>query len=138
MPRTWRCRKCKHDNPRTASRRCGGCGEETKPKPRLTPRQRTKAAMDYDAFARLSQLIHGGELGACGMCRRMPREGEDRFHRETDAKTGAPQGIACARCNKETLRQNSLEALRQAVAYRERVLRYQTEAGAENDAATLR
>jgi hypothetical protein len=120
MRRYWTCRKCGHRNDRTASRKCVGCGGLTKPKLRVPKHAETLRDTPYDRFAQLSVEIHGGEYEACGVCGKLKPEthkhDRDHDHREIRAR-----GLACVRCNRELLRNTTLEEARLVVAYLERV-----------------
>lgn len=119
--RSWTCPKCKRKNEvRTSSRTCQyGCGA-TKPKKRVPAKNLVLRDLGYEDWAALSVMIHGGELYACGVCQRPPKErrNNDRDH---DHRTGEARGLACPRCNKELLRHSTLEEARAVVAYLERV-----------------
>ena len=102
--RYWSCRKCSHRNERTASKRCTGCGEETKPKKRVPKHAEVLRDTPYEAYAELSQLIHGGELHNCAVCGRAPTKVK-RHDRDHDHRiVGRARGIACSYCNRERLR----------------------------------
>jgi hypothetical protein len=74
--------------------------------------------------------IHGGDdynlshgfliKETCGVCGRKPSETR-RHDRDHDHRTGKPRGLACFRCNRELLRNTTLEEARLVVAYLERV-----------------
>lgn len=120
MTRFWTCRKCSFRNERTASRKCQGCGEQTKPKARVPKHAETLRDHSYDHYARLSRIIHGGEPEACAVCGKP--KGDNRKHdRDHDHKTGNPRGLACVYCNRELLRHADLEQARAVVRYLERV-----------------
>jgi hypothetical protein len=124
--RYWTCRKCKHRNERSSSRKCAGCLELTKPKLRVPKHAETLRDDPYEVYEELSARIHGTEPGACGCCRR-ERVETRRHDRDHDHFTGKPRGLACTRCNKELLRNATLESARAVVAYLERVeARYAT------------
>lgn len=117
--RYWTCRKCSHRNERTASRKCLGCGEQTKPKARVPQHALVHRDTPYEKYAKLSLLIHGGDPESCGVCGRP--KGENRKHdRDHDHRTGNPRGLACVRCNRELLRNSTLQEARAVVAYLER------------------
>lgn len=117
--KSWTCPVCKRKNEaRTSSRTCAyGCGA-TKPAAKLNPL--TKPVDPYHVYELLSVEIHGGEVGACGVCGRPPKESRNN-DRDHDHRTGKPRGLACPRCNKELLRHSTLEEARAVVAYLERV-----------------
>jgi hypothetical protein len=118
--KTWLCPKCSTRNEvRTSSRKCSGCKGLTKPKRRVPAHARVLRDTPYERAAELSLEIHGGELEACGCCRKP--KGEHRRHdRDHDHRTGQLRGLACFHCNRELLRGATLESLRAAVAYLER------------------
>lgn len=121
--RYWSCRRCKHRNERTSSRKCQGCGELTKPKTRVPKHAETLRDTTYEQYETLSYEIHGRftELGACGVCGRHRGESGRRHDRDHDHRTGLARGLACVRCNRELLRNSTLEEARAVVAYLERV-----------------
>ena len=118
----WSCRKCGFRNKRTASRKCQGCGDLTKPKRRVPKHAEVLRDTSYEKWEQLSYEIHGkaAELGACGVCGRQPGENR-RCDRDHDHRTGRVRGLACVRCNRELLRNSTLEEARAVVAYLERV-----------------
>lgn len=79
--------------------------------------------MPYEEWAEFSVLVHGGELDHCAVCQRAPIKIR-RWDRDHDHRTGKARGIACVRCNRELLRNTTLEEARLVVAYLERVERY--------------
>lgn len=122
--RYWTCPKCSHRNEhRTSSRKCVNCAELTKPKRRVPKHAEVLRDLSYTEAARLSQLIHGGELGACGYCQRPKPEGRNH-DRDHDHRTGAFRGLACFTCNRERLRGHTLETMRAGVAFLERAEAY--------------
>lgn len=119
----WTCPKCKHRNER-AHRKCRGEGcTARRPKKRVPPHARTLRDDSYEYYEQLSVQIHGGELGACGYCRK-PKPEHGRHERDHDHKTGKPRGLACFQCNHHRLRLHTLETMRGGVAYLERVEAY--------------
>lgn len=120
-PPYWTCRKCGYRNVR-AHRLCRGpeCTAK-RPKPRVPKHARVLQETSYDEAARLSQAMHGGELGACAVCCR-PRGGRNH-DRDHDHRTGAFRGLACWKCNRELLRGHTVETLRACLAYLERAER---------------
>ena len=118
--RYWTCPKCGTRNPvRTSSRKCGGCNENTKRKRRVPAHAQVLLDLSFDEAERLSQIMHGGELGACGNCGR-PKPESGHHDRDHDHRTGLFRGMACFTCNRERLRGHTLETLRACVAYLER------------------
>jgi hypothetical protein len=119
--KTWLCPKCGARNEhRTSSRKCQECEQLTKPKRRVPLHARTLRDDSYETYAVLSNSIHGGENEACGVCGKP--KGETRRHdRDHDHRTGRPRGLACWFCNRELLRNATLEQARAVVAYLERV-----------------
>jgi hypothetical protein len=118
--RYWSCRKCKHRNERTSSRRCQGCGELTKPKPRVPKHAATLRDDSYETYVELNALIHGVTDESCAVCRR-PRHEAMRHHRDHDHVTGNPRGLACFQCNSLMPRLLTLERAELIVAYLRRV-----------------
>lgn len=115
----WTCRKCSFRNKRTSSRKCGQCGELTKPKRRVPPHAIVLRDTSYNLWERESQRLHGGDLGACGVCGK-PKPENRRHDRDHDHRTGKLRGLACVRCNRDLLRNATLEEARAVVAYLER------------------
>jgi DNA-directed RNA polymerase subunit RPC12/RpoP len=128
------CPKCSHRNDRTGGRRkCENC-REALPKRRVPKHAEILRDLSYEVWAELSAEIHGGELHSCGVCRR-PLPAESRKHdRDHDHRTGLPRGLACVRCNRELLRNSTLEEARAVVAYLERSESYYAKESA-SDAA---
>jgi hypothetical protein len=125
MRRYVTCTKCGHRNDREGGRRkCEAC-RELLPKRRVPKHAVVLRDTPYEAFAKLSYEIHGSnaEWDACGVCGR--HAGENRRHdRDHDHRTGLARGLACVRCNRELLRNSTLEEARAVVAYLERVEAY--------------
>ena len=111
---------CGHRNDRTGGRRkCERC-KTALPKRRVPKHAEVLRDTPYAKFALLSVEIHGGDLDACGCCGRPM--GENRRHdRDHDHRTRLARGLACVRCNRELLRNATLEEARLVVAYLERV-----------------
>ena len=82
--------------------------------------------MSYAECERVSQLIHGGELGACGYCKKPKPEGR-RHDRDHDHATGQFRGLACFICNRERLRHHTRKTLLAGVVYLDRVEAYYSE-----------
>jgi len=104
-----------HRNDRTGGRRkCSfpGCGA-TLPKRRVPKHAETLRDDNYGKYSLLALDIHGGEPDACGVCGK-PKPESRRHDRDHDHRT-------CTRCNKELLRNATLEETRAVVAYLERV-----------------
>lgn len=118
--RPWLCTKCGAKNEwRGSSRKCGSCASPVGRRKRRVPKHaEVLRDTSYDHAAIESQRIHGGELGACGVCGR-PR-GERNHDRDHDHRTGQLRGLACWRCNRELLRGHTAETLRACLAYLER------------------
>lgn len=133
--RYWTC-KCGYRNEhRTSSRKCQGCGEQTKPKRRVPAHAKVLRDTPFERWAALSVEIHGGELYACGVCGRPIGENR-RPDRDHDHRTGQARGLACVRCNRELLRHSSLEEARAVVAYLERVEAFYGAAGSTGEEPT--
>jgi hypothetical protein len=113
------CRACGFRNDRTGGRRkCASCAKPL-PKRRVPKHAEVLRDTSYEKFESLSVAIHGGEPGACGVCRKPKPEGR-RHDRDHDHRTGLARGLACVRCNRELLRNATLEEARAVVAYLER------------------
>lgn len=114
------CPKCAHRNDRTGGRRkCENCAANL-PKRRVPKHAETLRDTPYARFAALSVQIHSTDLGSCGVCGRA--QTDTRKHdRDHDHRTGYARGLACVRCNRELLRNSTLEEARRVVAYLERV-----------------
>lgn len=91
----WTCKKCSHRNQRTASRKCQGCGEQTKPKVRMPKHAEVLRGDTYPLFVKAAQEIHGVTDESCCVCGK-PRGQERRHDRDHDHVTGQPRGLACA------------------------------------------
>jgi hypothetical protein len=116
--RTWTCQrvksgtKCGHLNP-GRKRKCEQCG---KPRP-ARKRPAHFAALDepYETFV----LVNGGEH--CGICGKVPSEGQNRLSRDHDHATGKPRGLLCWGHNLGLKRfHDNPDELRAAVTYLER------------------
>jgi hypothetical protein len=118
------CPKCSHRNDRTGGRRkCENCRERL-PKRRVPSHAKVLRDLGYQGWAELSVEIHGGDLHSCAVCRRqLPAEAR-KHDRDHDHRTGLPRGLACVRCNRELLRNTTLEEARNVVAYLERANAY--------------
>ena len=133
----WTCRRCGFRNLR-AHVKCRGIVRDImglglsepcsgrRPKPRVPKHAEVLRDLRYDEAARLSQLIHGGELGACAYCRKPKPEGR-RHDRDHDHHSGEFRGLACFHCNREKLRHHTLETMRAGVGSFERVEAYYSE-----------
>jgi hypothetical protein len=118
--RGWTCRKCSHLNERRYVK-CRGEGcEGRRPKPRVAPHARVLRDTSYQEAETLSQALHGGERGSCGVCGR-PR-GERNHDRDHDHRTGTFRGLACWKCNRELLRGHTRETLLACLAYLDRAV----------------
>lgn len=96
--RYWTCRKCSYRNEhRTSSRRCQGCGEQTKPKPRVPGHARVLQGDTYPLFVKAAREIHGVTDESCCVCGK-PRSQDrrnDRDHFHRGPYKGLPRGLAC-------------------------------------------
>jgi len=127
--RYWTC-KCGHRNEATRSRKCGGCGELSRPKKRVAPHARILRDRPYEWWEDLSLKIHGGERGACGYCRK-PKPEDGKHERDHDHATGLPRGLACFRCNHHRLRLHTLETMEDGAAYLRRAKEFHADTGQE-------
>jgi Recombination endonuclease VII len=117
------CPKCGFRNDRTGGRRkCSNCLSQL-PKRRVPIHARTLRDDSYERYCEISSHIHGTEPESCCVCGR-PRPENRRHDRDHDHRTGYPRGLACVRCNRELLRNSTLEEARLVVAYLERVESY--------------
>jgi hypothetical protein len=115
----WICRGCGYRNERAVVK-CRGEGcQRRRPKKRIPKHAEVLRDMSYEAWELLSQQLHGGELGACGVCRK-PKPEHGRHERDHDHRTGKPRGLACFVCNHHLLRLHTVETLRACLAYMER------------------
>lgn len=94
MRRYWTCRKCKHRNERTSSRKCQGCGELTKPKTRRAAHKEALRGDTYPLFVQIARDVHGVTDESCCVCGK-PRSQERRHDRDHDHRTGQARGLAC-------------------------------------------
>lgn len=117
------CTQCSHRNDRIGGRRkCVKCGAPF-PKRRIPRHARTLRDDSYERYVELNQAMHGEFLSDPENCYVCDREkGENRRHdRDHDHRTGLPRGLACVRCNRELLRNSTLDEARLVVAALERV-----------------
>jgi hypothetical protein len=128
--RYWTCPKCAHRNEATRSRKCVNCRELSRPKKRVPPHARTLRDDTYQDYLFVNENVHG-KWDACGVCGKPKpehrRHDRDHDHRAGSIAYGKPRGLACTRCNKELLRNATLEEARRVVAYLERVEAYYRE-----------
>ena len=121
--RYWTCPRCKYrQEHRTSSRKCVNCQETTKPKRRVPAHAVVLRDLSFPEAEKLSQAMHGGELGACAVCGR-PKPETGHHDRDHDHRTGAFRGMACFVCNRERLRGHTRETLTACLAYLERAAR---------------
>jgi hypothetical protein len=114
------CPKCSHRNERAGGRtKCQGCAS-TLPKRRVPKHAETLRDTSYVDYSMLSMRIHGTGAECCGVCGR-EKSDTRRHDRDHDHRTGLARGLACVRCNRELLRNTTLEEARLVVAYLERV-----------------
>lgn len=90
------------------------------PKRRVPAHAKVLRDTSYEAFEQLNEQIHGAG-GNCGVCGRPPADGNRRLDRDHDHRTGLARGLAHVRCNRELLRNATLDEARMVVAYLERV-----------------
>ncbi len=122
MRRYIHCRYCGTRNDRTGGRRkCAACRQPL-PKRRVPKHAQTLRDDPYTKYYALNAAIHRLDFNeeACGVCGR-PKPETRRHDRDHDHRTGQPRGLACVRCNRELLRNATLEEARLVVAYLERV-----------------
>ena len=129
-PKYWLCQKCGHRNAwRGTSRKCQNpaCGSAAGRRLKRRPKHADALRLPFQHFARLSQEIHGGEYGACGVCGKLPKDtrnmDREHGHDPRESSYGKPRGIACPGhhgCNAKMARL-TLEEARAIVAYLERV-----------------
>lgn len=131
MRRYVTCTKCGHRNDREGGRRlCVECRAPL-PKRRVPKHAETLRDDSYERYAQLNFQMHFGLMDIpvkdgptmyedCGVCGRSKPETR-RHDRDHDHRTGNPRGLACVRCNRELLRNTTLEEARLVVAYLERV-----------------
>ena len=132
----WTCRRCSHWNEATRSRKCQSCGEMSRPKKRVPVHARTLRDDSYFTYVAINGRVHRSVLwrdgflepDSCGVCGKPKpenrRHDRDHDHRAGSPSYGKPRGLACTRCNKELLRNATLEEARAVVAYLERVEAY--------------
>lgn len=114
------CPKCSHRSDRTGGRRkCQGCGAPL-PKRRVPAHALVLRDTPYEKFVQLNEAIHGAGEN-CGVCGGPPSESNRRLDRDHDHRTGLARGLAHVRCNRELLRNSTLDEARAVVAYLERV-----------------
>ena len=116
--RTWTCRRVTAGVPcgrvnGSRKRKCGRCG---KPRPaRKRPAHMAALDLSYEHYVELN----GGEH--CGICGKPPSPGRrlDRDHEHSGA--GRPRGLLCWSCNRQLRTWATVEWLRAAAAYLERI-----------------
>jgi Recombination endonuclease VII len=121
------CVKCGHRNDRAGGRRkCENIDcRAPLPKRRVPKHAETLRDEPYTKYVALNAAIHRLDFNdeACGVCGRAKPETR-RHDRDHDHRTGLARGLACVRCNRELLRNSTLEEARAVVAYLERVEAY--------------
>lgn len=105
--RTWTCRKCRVQHPRTRQK-CP-CGQRR-------PVRRTAA---QKALAESYELWTARFGSVCNICGKAP-SARRRLDRDHDHRTGAGRGLLCARCNRALPNWVTTEWLRSAADYLER------------------
>jgi hypothetical protein len=115
--RYWRCRRvsagevCGTLNLAT-KKKCHLCGK-LRPKRKQPAHRAVLSEMPYEAWVEAY-----GEV--CGICGKAPKAGR-RLHRDHDHRSGRARGLLCFRCNTALRSYMTLEWMRAAVAYLERV-----------------
>lgn len=128
----WTCRRCGFRNLRAHVKCRGEECTARRPKPRVPKHAEVLRNMSYAECERVSQLIHGGELGACGYCARPKPEGR-RHDRDHDHATGEFRGLACWHCNRERLRHHTMGTMAAGYNYLERAERYNRAMGTDTN-----
>ena len=145
----WVCPGCSYRNERShincrGTARSGEPCKRTRPKKRVPKHAEVLRDTPYEEWAVFSQSVHGGQLHHCAVCGRAPIKVR-RHDRDHDHRTGKARGLACVRCNRELLRNTTLEEARLVVAYLERVEVFlaskngghQTEGGQSEDGSSF-
>ena len=91
-------------------RKCPSCGAPRVPKSR--PRHAATLELPREVFVEAN-----GGSEACGICGAERRDGQKRFHRDHDHRTGRPRGIHCFPCNAALRPYMTAEWLEAAAAY---------------------
>lgn len=125
MAKKWVLCSCGTRNDRAGGRRkCASCAKPLRklrgPKHALTLREQTYAEYVTLNAAMHTHLAFHTDPESCGVCGR-PKSETRRHDRDHDHRTGLARGLACVRCNRELLRNTTLEEARLVVAYLERV-----------------
>ena len=135
----WICQGCGFRNERTHVN-CRGVRKDGEPCGRTRPKKRVPKHAEvlrdtpYEEWAEFSIAVHGGRLHHCAVCGRAPVKVR-RHDRDHDHRTGKARGLACVRCNRELLRNTTLEEARLVVAYLERVDKHYSPTVREDEVA---
>lgn len=89
----WTC-KCGHRNEATRSRKCGECGEMSRPLKRRRRHAEVLRGDTYPLFVQANREIHGVADESCGVCGK-PRPQDRKWDRDHDHRTGNARGLAC-------------------------------------------
>lgn len=110
MARVWTCRSCKLILPRT-TQKCS-CGQ-VRPAARRPKHQMVLDTVPYEMW-----VARFGER--CGICGRPPGPNR-RLDRDHDHRTGLWRGVLCHRCNRALPDWITVQWLRAAITYLERM-----------------
>lgn len=127
-PRYWTCAGCGYRNERAHVKCRGESCNRTRPKKRVPVHARVLRDVNYDTWEMLSVQIHGGDAGACALCKKPRpdtyRHERDHGHKKHEHAFGKARGVLCTYCNKERVGHLSLDEARAVVEYLERVERF--------------
>ena len=121
----WLCRGCGFRNER-ANIKCRGEGcRRTRPKKSVPKHAIVLRDTSHEAWAEFSQKLHGGTLGACAICGKLPKiernNDRDHDHWKESIAYGKARGILCPFCNAELLKHMTLERAWKVLMYLLRV-----------------
>jgi hypothetical protein len=121
--KSWLCPKCGTRNERVKQRCANTECRARRPKRRVPAHARTLRDDSYEVYRQVNAELHAHSFDGgwtpdhCGVCGTPPKA--KRHDRDHDHRTGLPRGLACWHCNRELLRNGTLESLRAAVRYLE-------------------